>query len=91
MTDPARDSAIADYYTVFAHFADRAQEYQAVSSDLAKTVSAAAMLFLTAADAELNDPEPRQAPIKVCCAWCITYRALPEDAKPPHPSEVVHA
>jgi hypothetical protein len=83
MTTPhvseARQAAIAQYTATYETFADTAQLY--AGTGLGFTVAATAMLFLVAADAEENDPEPSVA--RSCaCASCLVYRLLGDKSMP---------
>lgn len=80
----AREEAVRAYHHLYEHFAESAQLYASVPS-LSRVVAETALMFIVAADAELADPEPPERPVAVCCAWCVMYRALPEDMKPPSP------
>ncbi len=69
----ARDAAVAMYTATYEHYAESAQIY--AGTELAGTVATTAMLFLVAADAETNDPEPSVA--RSCsCVSCRAYRLL---------------
>jgi hypothetical protein len=86
MTDPrvsdrseARQAAIAMYYATYSHYAESAQLY--AGTNLGFTVASTAMLFLVAADAEENDPEP-SVTRNCCCASCLMYRLLGDKSMP---------
>ena len=67
----ARQAAIALYLSTYEQYATTAQLY--AGTDLGNTVAATAMLFLVAADAEQNDPEPSTARPCACvpCRWYV--------------------
>ena len=70
--------AAANYEATYEQFAETAQLY--AGTPLAETVAATAMLFLLAADAERNDPEPSVS--RSCaCVSCRMY-ALMGDKRP---------
>jgi hypothetical protein len=67
----AKVEAIARYQQDYERFAESAQMY--VGTDLFRTIADVAVLFLLAADAEMNDPEPRKV-ADCICASCRLYR-----------------
>jgi hypothetical protein len=75
----ARDSAAAMYYARYSEMADTAQMY--AGTDLGATVAATAMLFLVAADAEVENRVPSVA--RDCgCFECRWYRLFADKSMP---------
>lgn len=75
----ARASAIAMYTATYEHYADSAQIY--TGTELASTVAHTAMLFLTAADRETDNPVPSIAP-DCGCDGCVFYRLFADKSVP---------
>ena len=78
VVDP-RIAAQAHYFAQYEHLAQTAQLY--AGTELCHTVSATAMLFLIAADAEENDPVP--SVVRDCaCVGCRLYRLVADKSVP---------
>ncbi len=75
----AAQAAIADYLARYEDHAESAQHY--AGTDLGATVAHLAMLFLIAADAEENNPDP--SVVRDCiCIECRLYRLMGDKSVP---------
>jgi hypothetical protein len=75
-TDPATEYAVRAYRE-FGHMLEQlAKDEKAAGRPLhARHRAQKAFLAFRAERAELIDPEPKLAPVMVCCPQCVLYRA----------------